>query len=210
MAILCAVSAPAFAQDLEPRAFSHAPVGMNFVIAGYAYSQGGAEFDPSVPLTDAAIRVNSTVFGFARALDIAGLSGKFDILLPFAWLSGTAQYAGETRAREVSGMADPRLRLSVNFYGAPARSVQEFAGYRQDVIIGASLQVSAPLGQYDPDKLVNIGTNRWSFKPEIGISKASGPMTLELTAGRLITPRTIITLAAVACSRLPSTVCRRT
>ncbi len=51
------------------------------------------------------------------------------------------------------------------------------------MIIGASVQVSAPLGQYDSDKLVNLGTNRWSVKPDIGISKAWGDFTLELSTG---------------------------
>ena len=68
----------------------------------------------------------------------------------------------------------------MNFYGAPALSLEQFAHYKQDLIIGTSLQVSAPGGQYDSDKLVNIGTNRWSFKPEFGISKALGPLTVEL------------------------------
>ncbi len=60
--------------------------------------------------------------------------------------------------------------------------MKEFANYKQDLIIGASLQVSVPSGQYDSSKLVNIGTNRWSFKPEVGISKALGPWTLEVAA----------------------------
>ena len=53
---------------------------------------------------------------------------------------------------------------------------------QQDLIVGVSLQVSVPTGQYDPSKLVNIGTNRWSFKPEVGVSKAVGPWTLEFSA----------------------------
>jgi hypothetical protein len=76
-----------------------------------------------------------------------------------------------------------RFRLSVNLYGAPALTLAEFAGYKQDVIVGASLQVGVPWGQYDDTRVVNIGMNRWLFKPEIGISEASGPWTLELTAG---------------------------
>lgn len=180
--VVLALGSPAVAQDLEPRLYSNAPVGMNFVIAGYGYSQGGVAFDPAVPLTDANIQTHSTVFAFARSLDIAGLSGKFDIVLPYAKLSGSALNAGTLVEREVTGLADPRMRLSVNLYGAPALSVQEFASYRQDLIVGASLQVTAPAGQYDSDKLVNIGTNRWSFKPELGISKAFGAWTLELAA----------------------------
>ena len=82
--------------------------------------------------------------------------------------------------RDVDGFVDSRCRLSVNLYGAPALRLKEYAGYRQDVLIGASVQVAAPVGQYDPTRLVYIGTNRWTFKPEAGVSKSMGPWTLEL------------------------------
>ena len=170
-------------QDLEPRTYSNIPVGLNFLIAGYGYSVGGVVTDPSFPLEDGDVQIHSTVLAYARAVDVWGTSGKFDVVLPFAWVSGTATFRGQPRAREVSGLADPRFRFSVNLYGAPALSLQEFADYEQDLIIGASLQVSAPLGQYDSSKLLNIGTNRWSIKPEVGVSKALGPLTLELDAG---------------------------
>ena len=111
------------------------------------------------------------------------MSGKFDVTLPYAGASGSAELDGQFRERDLSGFGDPRLRFSVNFYGAPALSLEEFADYRQDLIIGASLRVSVPAGQYDPDKLLNIGTNRWAIRPELGISKALGPLTLELAAG---------------------------
>ena len=68
-------------------------------------------------------------------------------------------------------------------YGAPALSLEEFRDYKSDLIIGSSFEVTSPLGQYDSDKLVNIGTNRWSFMPELGISKTVGPLTLELATG---------------------------
>jgi len=168
------------AQDIEPRAFSNAPVGMNFLIAGYGYTEGNVLFDPSVPLTDAYLRTNSPILAYARALDAWGNSAKFDVILPYVTIAGNALYQGQPVSRNVSGFADPRFRFSVNFFGAPALSLQEFAGYRQDLIVGASLQVSAPWGQYDPTKLVNIGNNRWSFKPELGISKAWGSWTGEL------------------------------
>jgi hypothetical protein len=90
---------------------------------------------------------------------------------------------GQPRERNVSGFNDPLFRFSANFIGAPALSLQEFANYQQDVIIGASIQVSAPLGQYDKDKLVNLGNNRWFVKPDMGISKAWGAFALELSAG---------------------------
>jgi hypothetical protein len=177
--VLAAV--PARAAEIEPRAYLNIPVGTNFVIAGYVYSQGGLSTDPASPLQDADISINTGMFAYARALDIFGNSAKLDVVIPYSDLSGSATFKGEPVERHVSGLNDPRVRLTVNFVGAPALSKQEFASYRQDLIVGASIQVSSPLGQYDPDRLVNIGTNRWYFKPELGVSKALGRFTLELS-----------------------------
>jgi hypothetical protein len=173
----------ACAAELEPRAYVNTPVGLNFLIAGYSYSEGGLSTNASSPIKDAQLRIHTELLAYARTLDVWGKSGKFDVILPYSQLSGSAAVDGQPRERQVSGLNDPRFRFSVNFYGAPALSVQEFANYRQDTLIGASVQVSAPVGQYDSGKLVNIGTNRWSIKPDIGISKAFGPLTMELTAG---------------------------
>jgi hypothetical protein len=186
-AMLCAVAllfaaTRACAAELEPRAYANTPVGLNFLIAGYAYSEGGLSTNASSPLKDAHLRIHTEVLAYARALDVWGKSGKFDVILPYSQLSGTAMVDGQPAERQISGLNDPRFRFSVNFYGAPALSMREFAGYRQDIIIGASIQVSAPVGQYNPDKLVNLGTNRWFIKPDIGISKTIGLLTLELTA----------------------------
>jgi hypothetical protein len=102
------------------------------------------------------------------------------VVLPYGWLSGSTKVAGQPIEREVSGLGDPRLRFSLLLYGGPALSLEEFEDYTPDFIVGASFAVTAPLGQYDSDKVVNIGTNRWSFKPEIGLSKTWGPVTVEL------------------------------
>jgi hypothetical protein len=174
--------APARAQDIEPRAYSNAPVGVNFLIAGYAYTRGGIATDASLPITDPNLHTNNAVVGYARVLDLWGLSAKIDAIVPYTWLSGSAIHNGEAIQRVVNGFADPAFRLSVNLYGAPALSLPEFTSYSQDLIVGASLRVFAPWGQYDPSRVVNIGTNRWAFKPEIGISKAIDPWTFELTA----------------------------
>jgi hypothetical protein len=171
------------AQNLEPRTYANAPVGLNFLIADYSYATGDVATDPALPLENTSVQTHSTILAYARTLDVWGRSGKFDVVLPYAWVSGSAEFAGQHREREVSGLGDPRLRFSVLLYGAPALPLKEFMGYRQDLIVGASLQVSVPLGQYDDDRLVNIGTHRWTIKPELGISKTLGPLTLELAAG---------------------------
>jgi len=176
------VPAAARAQDIEPRAYANAPVGVNFLIGGYVYTQGGVAFDSSVPLTNPELSTSSAVLGYGRVLDLWGRSAKLNVIVPYSSLRGSADYEGQARERDVTGFADPAVQLSVNFYGAPALSLKDFAHYQQDLIVGASLRITAPLGQYDDTKLVNIGTNRWSFKPEVGISKALGQWTLEASA----------------------------
>jgi len=182
MALLFAAT-QALAGEIEPRSYVNTPVGINFLLAGYAYSDGGLSTAASSPIKDAQLKMHTGILAYARTLDVWGKSGKFDVILPYSQLSGSAMVAGQAREREVSGLNDPRFRFSVNFYGAPALSLQEFANYQQDLIIGASVQVSAPLGRYDQDKLVNLGNNRWFVKPDIGISKTWGPLTLELSTG---------------------------
>ena len=171
------------AGEIEPRSYVNTPVGINFLLVGYAHSEGGLSTSDSSPIKDAQLTMHTEVLAYARSLDVWGKSGKFDVILPYSELSGNAMVAGQSRERKVSGFHDPRFRFSVNFYGAPALSLKEFANYEQDLIIGASLQVSAPLGQYDRAKLVNLGNNRWFVKPDIGISKAWGPLVIELSAG---------------------------
>jgi len=172
----------AHAQEIEPRAYSNATIGVNFLVAGYVYTQGGLAFDPALPVKDPELDTSSAVIGYARVIDLWGMSGKIDAIVPYSWLSGTAMLNGDPIERVVDGFSDPKFRLSVNLYGAPSLNLKEFADYRQDLIIGASLQVSAPLGQYDNSRVVNIGTNRWSFKPEVGVSKTLGRWTMEVAA----------------------------
>jgi hypothetical protein len=182
LSLACALlvfAGSAGAQEIEPRAYSNAPLGVNFLIIGYAYTEGGLAFDPALPLTEPDLSTSGPVIAFARSLELFGKSAKFDVIAPAASLSGSALLNGSPVERDVDGMFDTRFRVSVNLLGAPALSLKEFAGYKPDLIVGVSLQVSAPTGQYDNTRIVNLGGNRWWFKPELGVSKTRGPWTLE-------------------------------
>lgn len=167
------------AQDLEPRQYSNIPIGANFLVAGYARSVGSVLFDPAIDLENASVDFDGPVIGYARGVGVAGMSGKIDGGLARVCLSGSADYQGERVGRKVCGFGDARMRFSVNFLGAPAYSLDEFGAYRQDLVVGASVSVNAPTGQYDADRLVNIGTNRWATKLEIGLSKVVRQWLLE-------------------------------
>jgi len=119
-AALLTVATAASAQDIEPRAFSNAPTGVNFLVAGYGFTRGGLSFDPSLPVTDPQLHTSTALLAYARELDLWGMSGKFDVIAPYTWLSGTAKFEGQPVARAVDGLDDAQFRLSVNFYGAPA------------------------------------------------------------------------------------------
>lgn len=181
-----AAAAPVHAQSIEPRAYSPAPVGVNFLVLAYADSHGGLATDSSTPLKDPQLHVRGPILGYARTFGLLGRLAKFDAVLPAARLSGSAIYQGQPVQREVQGLLDPLVRLSVNLHGAPALTPEQFRAYRQDVVVGASLQVALPLGQYDDTRLVNLSAHRWAFHPEIGVSKALGRWTLELSTGAVL------------------------
>jgi len=171
------------AQELEPGTYQNAPTQVNVAIAAYGHSRGNVLFDASLPVEGAKATVNVLALGYVRTLGILGRSAKFDAQVPLSSATFSGVVGGEFRTRSPQGLADPRVRLLVNFFGAPALSPPEFAGYRQRTIVGASVQAVLPLGQYDPTRYINLGSHRWSFRSELGLSHARGRLTLELTGG---------------------------
>ncbi len=167
------------AQELEPRAYVNTPVGMNFLLAGYRRFEGALVFDPELPIKDVNARTDMAFTGYVRTLGIAGKSAKVGVLLPYAWLDADGFVEGQLVTRDDNGLADPAFYFTVNLFGAPALSFEEFRRFQQATIIGLTFKLTAPLGEYDNSKLLNLGTNRWSFKSEIGLSQSIRRWTLE-------------------------------
>ena len=175
--------APVAAQDLEPRAYVAAPVGLNFVAVSASHSSGGVLLDTSLPIEDVRASVNALAVGYGHTFSLAGRTALLVAAMPMAWFEATGRVGTETGRASRSGLGDARLRLSVNLLGGQALKPREFAGATRPTIVGASLTVAPPNGQYDRTKLVNIGANRWSVKPEIGVSHRLGRWTIEGYAG---------------------------
>lgn len=173
----------AAAQELEPGAYWPIPSGLNIVTVANSFNWGDLAFDPSLPVEDASAVINTTVLAFNRAFSLAGRSANAGVSMPVTGGHLEGLYLGEHTEADRFGLADPRIRLAVNLYGAPAMDPKEFAAYQQGRIIGISLVVSPPLGEYDETRVVNLGHNRWSLKPEIGFSTTRGKWILELMAG---------------------------
>jgi hypothetical protein len=170
-------------QELEPRALTNVPVGSNFFIIGYGYSFGNILLDPALPIEDLDARLHAIPAGYLRAIDFFGFSGKVDVVVPFAAGDWTGTIEDQDEAVSLMGFGDPRVRLSVNFLGAPALRADEYKGYRQKTIVGGSLQVIVPLGQYDSSELINLGSNRWIFRPQLGASHAFEKWFVEVYSG---------------------------
>lgn len=161
----------ACAQDLEPRAYSASPVGTNFVVLAFGRSTGEVLLDPTLPVTDVRATLNIPAMAYGRTFGLFGRQALATIVLPYVWGSIEGSVGEQRREISRSGLADLRGRIAFNLYGSPALSPHEFAKRtRRSLIVGTSLSFTAPTGQYDRTKLINIGTNRWSFKPEIGFS----------------------------------------
>lgn len=181
VAVATAVGFPARlgAQDLEPRAFSPVPVSVNFAGVGYGYSFGNVLLDPSIPLEDGTGKVHSLLGAYVRTFSFFGMSAKADAIVPAAFGDWEGTLAGQDTSRTANGLGDPSARLTVNFVGAPALEMPRFMTYRQKTVVGASLKVVAPLGQYDNTRIINLGTNRWTFVPSIGASRKLGHWYIE-------------------------------
>ncbi len=171
------------AQDLAPRAYVITPAHSNAVTLTYSFFDGALLFDNSVPITGATARVSVPTFSYYHSLPFFGRSANFVASLPYGVgnVRGTVMDA-ETKAYR-SGLFDAVFRFSVNLMGGPAMDVSNFRKWQQKTIIGASLRLVPPTGQYDPTKLVNYGANRWGFKPEIGLSRRWGHWVLDSYVG---------------------------
>jgi outer membrane putative beta-barrel porin/alpha-amylase len=176
-------AAAASAQELEPRAYAPNPTGANFVLLAYAHSTGDVVFDPSVPITNVSAHINASALFYGRTFGLLGRSASAAVQLPYVWGTVEGDVFEERRSVYRSGLADLRLRLTANLLGGPALAPREFAQRHPGTTLGASIVVVAPTGQYDPVKLVNVGTNRWAFKPELGLSYPAGHWFVELYGG---------------------------
>ncbi|QWD63199.1 transporter [Polynucleobacter sp. MWH-UH2A] len=157
-----------YAQEIEARAYSNAPIGMNFITGGLAQAKSGS------------YTLNTQALSLTHVIDVAGQSGRLTLVLPYAELTGTGQVGAQTINASAEGLSDPLIKASVNLYGAPALTNSEFMSYRQDLIIGASIAASIPWGQYNSNQMINVGANRSLIQPAMGLSQAVGPWRLEL------------------------------
>jgi hypothetical protein len=169
-AVFGLLAVPAVAQELSPRAYWPAPRGTKLFFAGYSYSWGDVVTDPSLPVVGVNSRINTGVVGYVQTLSLWGRTSNIVIEVPYSWGTTKGTLVGQPARRDVSGLGDVAVTLSANLLGAPSMTPAEFQELRRNPhqILGASLKLVAPTGDYEKDKLINVGPNRWAVKAELG------------------------------------------
>lgn len=174
---------PAAAQELEPRAYSPSPTGTTFIVVSATRSAGGVFTDPSLPISDVSAEVGVLGLGIGHVFALAGRQALLTAVLPIAWGEASGNVGDDRRFANRRGLADPRAKLSVILAGSPALRPADFASRSRRTIAGASLTVVPPAGQYESTQLINLGSHRWAFKPEFGLSHPAGRWTIDGYAG---------------------------
>ena len=162
-----------------PGAYTPAPTGFTIVNVAGVFSDGSITFDPSLPIEEAHSTIGGMVMGIGRTLNIGGRYANIGVGIPlvFGHVEGLVFEQFQEASR--TGQGDLGARIAINLYGAPAMTPRQFAAYRATTIVGVSLTVGVPAGQYDSTRYINLGANRWAFRPELGISRTRGPWTFE-------------------------------
>ena len=186
LAVGVGVCAPLTAQTLSPRAFWPGPRNTKVVSVGGVYQEGDVLTDPSLPVEGTESETRSLSAGYLQYFDLAGRTASANIEVPWVSTSLDAMFGRVGASRDIKGFADLSLRMAVNLRGAPTMSVEEFRKFVQHPkpILGVSLEVVAPTGVYESDRIANLGSNRWAAKPTLGYIRQIRPgWTVEMALG---------------------------
>src|SRR5580700_11891229 len=156
---IVAVAAQVAAQDLAPRAYVVTAVHSNAVTITWGFYTGGLDFNGTVPIGNARGTYYVPIFSYYHSLNFFGRSANFTGALPYAVGNFQGAVSGQSRSIYRSGLLDSTFRFSVNLLGGPAMQPKEFVKWKQKRLLGVSLKVVAPTGQYRGTKLINWGGN---------------------------------------------------
>ena len=176
-----------FAQDLEPRRWSQMPSGLNFAGIGYGYIDGDIFFDPLLLVEEATFEMHRVGLFYVRSMSVLGKSARLDFTLPYVAGRWEGTLDNEFVHFRRRGPGDARARFSMLLYGGPAMTPEEFANHaKSNTVVGAAVALSMPTGEYTNEHLINLGTNNWIIRPQLGVTHSRGKWTGELTGSVFI------------------------
>jgi len=152
-----------YAAEAGPRAYQNVPVDTNVAQLYYNNSETRGSLN---------IKTDVEVLRYYRYFDFFGNVAAIGAYLPYA--SAKLSIPAFKLNQSASGMGDAVFVFGFDFFGGPAISLDQYQDWKQETLLGFSLQVTAPTGKYDKAKILNLGANRWVFKPELAVSHQIG------------------------------------
>ena len=159
------------AQQLTPRAYWPAPVGTQVLLMGYQYSSGDIITDPTLPIAGVNSQIHYAMLGYQRFFSFLGRTANVQLAAPYSAGTTEGLVRRAFQSVDVRGLGDMTIKGTVNLLGAPAMDGTGMQALRAAprTQLGLSITVSAPTGEYQPDKVLNVGTNRWAVRPAAGM-----------------------------------------
>ena len=183
--LLLSFTCTGFGEELEPRRWSHLPIDTNFIGGGYAYTEADIGFDPVLKLESVDVELNTWAAKYIRTFSLLDKTARVSILQAYQEGRWPGLLDGTPKSVRRSGLTDTVLRFAVNLYGAPPLQGKDYTAYRAatkvETLVGVSLSVQMPTGDYMDDKLINLGTNRFTFRPQVGVAHKQGKWSTEAT-----------------------------
>lgn len=163
----------ASAQFNDPHAYDNTPVGTNQLELAYTYVHANASIDTSLIIAGAKFNLNQGIVDYTHYFGLLHRLMWVEAALPIAGLGGSI--SGTNIRGSTTGAGDSSYQAAMLLKGGPALSVAQFKDYKPTTTLGVSFAVTAPTGSYQSNKILNLGSNRWSFKPELALSYPFGP-----------------------------------
>ena len=164
----CYTPGKASAQFNDARAYDNTPVGVSQLELNYAYASSNASLDPSLAIAGANLNLNQGTIGYTHYFGVFHRLTWVEAAVPLADLGGSI--AGTNVQGSIAGAGDSSYQIAMLLKGGQALTVEQFENYKAVTSLGLSLTITAPTGLYDSSKILNLGSDRWSFKPEIALS----------------------------------------
>jgi hypothetical protein len=170
--VFTALNAPPVvnAQGDGPRSQLLLPVGVNVVVPTYLNLSGNYNFAESILAQDGDITSDVFVLTYMRAFSLAGRYGQIWVNPIFGTVDGSGSVVNPNTGKtipldsDVSGLGDLLVNFKVGLIGTPALKMPDFAAQPQKFQLSAFGSISAPIGDYDSDRPLNLGTNIWAFR----------------------------------------------
>ena len=181
--IVSMISSRIRSQELEARSYAVVPTGLHAMALSYTFSSGNVITPGSSPIQNLDVTNNVFNLAYVQTFTIFKKLARVSASIPYGFLNGTGKFQGLDTTGSRTGFYDGRIKFGVNLIGSPALPPKDFQKFQEHTVFGASVVISVPVGQYFPSKLINLGANRWGFKPELGVSHREGRLFYEIYTG---------------------------